>query len=285
MYKVFTNLMADEANLYGLVLSSADVTHHVRRGEHGWEVYVRDMDYEKALYAIEEYLSENRDAHLVEEVPAFEYGRTFSGLWVSLVVVALHVGVALSRESGAFIKTYGLAVYEVLHGELYRTVTSLFIHADTLHLAGNVLGIALFCTAVCQITGPGVGWLMILLTGLGGNLMNALLYKSHHLSVGSSTAVFGAVGILAGYQFFKKLRPPGRRHKAWLPLAGGLALLAFLGAGKHSDLTGHLFGFLVGIVVGVLYAFLASRPGGKLCQVSSLAIALMLVVIAWTRAF
>lgn len=283
MYKVFTNLSADEADLYGLVLSSSDVTYHVRKGEHGWEVYVRDTGYEKALDVIEKYLSENRDAHLVEEVHSFEYGRTFSGLWVSLILVALHVGVALNHESGAFVKTYGLAAYEVLHGELYRAVTSLFIHADTLHLAGNVLGIALFCTAVCQITGPGVGWLMILITGLGGNFLNAFLYKSHHLSVGASTAVFGAVGILAGYQFFKKLGPPGRRNKAWLPLAGGLALLAFLGAGEHADLTAHLFGFLVGIVVGVLYAFLASRPGGKLCQASSLAIALMLIVIAWAK--
>jgi membrane associated rhomboid family serine protease len=191
----------------------------------------------------------------------------------------------LNHEAGAFVKTYGLAVYEVLHGELYRTVTSLFIHADTLHLAGNVLGISLFCTAVCQIAGPGVGWLMILFTGLGGNLMNAFLYKAHHLSVGSSTAVFGAVGILAGYQFLKKLGPRGRRSKAWLPLAGGLALLAFLGAGEHADLTAHLFGFLVGIVVGVLYAFLASRPGGKLCQASALAAALMIVLLAWVRGF
>ena len=285
MYKVFTDLDADEADLYGLVLSSSDVTYHVKRGGHGWEVYVRDTDYEKALDTIAEYLSENRDGHLVEEVRSFEYGRTFSALWVSVILVALHVALVLTRESGSFIQTYGLAVNEVLHGELYRTITSLFIHADTLHLAGNVLGIAVFCTAVCRITGPGVGWLMILITGLGGNLMNAFLYRSHHLSIGSSTAVFGAVGILAGYQFLKKLRPPGRQNKAWLPLAAGLALLAFLGAGKHADLTAHLFGFLVGIVMGALYAFLATRPGGKLCQASSLAVTVLVVVTGWARWF
>ena len=285
MYKVFTDLGADEADLYGLVLSSADVTYHVKRGEHGWEVYVRETDYEEALDAIEEYLSENRDGHLVEEVRSFEYGQTFSGLWVSLIMVALHVALVMNRESGFFIPTYGLNAHEVLHGELYRTITSLFIHADTLHLAGNVLGIAVFCTAVCRITGPGVGWLMILITGLGGNLMNAFLYRSHHLSIGSSTAVFGAVGILAGYQFLRKFGRPGRRDKAWLPLAAGLALLAFLGAGKHVDLTAHLFGFLVGIVTGVLYALFASRPGGKLCQASSLAVTILLVVTAWARWF
>jgi membrane associated rhomboid family serine protease len=285
MYKVFTNLGANEADLYGLVLSSSDVAYHVKRGEHGWEVYVRASDYEKAADAIEKYLSENRDMHLVEEVRSFEYGRTFSGLWVSFILIGLHVGVAMNREGGAFIKTYGLAVHEVLHGELYRTVTSLFLHGDTLHLAGNVLGVALFCTAVCQITGPGVGWLMILVTGSVGNLVNALFHKTQHLSVGASTAVFGAVGILAGYQFVKKLGPPGRRNKAWLPLAGGLALLAFLGTGKHADLTGHLFGFLVGIIAGVLYAFLANRPGGKLCQASSMAVVLLLVVAAWAKGF
>ena len=284
MYKVFTNLTADEADLYGLVLSSSDVAYHVGRGEHGWEVYVHDTAYEKALDVIEQYLSENRDAHLVEEVHAFEYGKTYFGVWVSLILVALHVAIAMSHESEAYIKTYGLDAYQVLHGELYRTVTSLIIHANTLHLAGNVLGIAVFGTAVCQIMGPGVGWLIIMVTGIGGNFMNAFLYKSHHLSVGSSTAVFGAVGILAGYQFLKKLRPPGRGTKAWLPLAGGLALLAFLGAGKHSDLTAHLFGFIVGIVIGVLYASLASRPGGRLCQGCSLFVAFGLIIVSWLSA-
>lgn len=283
MYKVFTNLTADEAELYGLVLSSSDIAYHVRQGKHGWEVYVRDTAYAEALDVIEQYLSENPDDHFVEETHSFEYGKTFSGVWVSLVLVVFHVAIAISHVSEAFVKTYGLDAYHVLHGELYRTVTSLMIHADTVHLASNVLGIAVFGTAVCQIMGPGVGWLMILVTGIMGNLMNAFLYKSHHLSIGSSTAVFGGIGILAGYQFVRKLGLAGGRTKAWLPLAGGLAFLAFLGAGKHSDLTAHLFGFLVGIVVGVLYGFVATRPGGKVCQGCSLLAVLTLVITAWVR--
>jgi rhomboid protease GluP len=283
MYKVFTNLTADEAELYELVLSSSDIAYHARQGKHGWEVYVRNTDYEQALDVIEQYLSENPDDHFVEETHSFEYGRTFSGVWVSLILVAFHISIAISRVSEAFVETYGLDAYHVLHGELYRTVTSLMIHANTVHLAGNVLAIAVFGTAVCQIMGPGVGWLMILLTGIMGNLMNAFLYKSHHLSVGSSTAVFGGIGILAGYQFMRKLSPGGRRTKAWLPLAGGLAFLAFLGVGEHSDLTAHLFGFLVGVVVGVVYGFLASRPGGKVCQGCSLVVVLTLVITAWIR--
>ena len=125
----------------------------------------------------------------------------------------------------------------------------------------------------------------ILLTGAGGNFINALLYKSNHISVGSSTAVFGAVGILAGYQFLKKFRLSGRGAKAWLPLGAGLALLAFLGSSKYADITAHLFGFLVGIVAGVSYGFLVKQPAGRLLQASCVVLTMIVIITAWLSAY
>ncbi|OEU77600.1 MAG: hypothetical protein BA872_02815 [Desulfobacterales bacterium C00003060] len=159
------------------------------------------------------------------------------------------------------------------------------IHANVLHLLGNMFCIALFGTAVCRIMGPGVGWLIILLSGICGNLMNALLYQRNHLSVGSSTAIFGAIGVLAGYRFLREYRHPGGRARAWLPLGGGLALLAFLGGAKHSDLTAHAFGFLSGIIIGVIYCFFVNRPAGRQYQICFLLFTLSIIVTSWFRGF
>jgi len=159
------------------------------------------------------------------------------------------------------------------------------LHADTLHLAGNIIGIAIFGTAVCTITGWGAGWLMILTTGLVGNLLNAILYQTDHLSIGASTAIFGAIGILAAYQFFRKLRLPGQRIRAWLPLAGGIALLGSLGSGEFVDLTAHLFGFIVGIVIGSIYAILVKKPVSRSIQVCCLLVTLSVIAMSWIRAF
>ena len=267
MSRILRNLTEEQAEAYGLVLSSSGLSHRVEMGEDGWDISVPEMVQADALNLIDEYLRENQERDAPEAIAAREYGKDFSGVWVSLLVLGVHVAIGLSDQQRAFFSRYGSAAGLIIDGELYRTLTSLMLHTSVFHLAGNMLGLALFGTAVCQIAGPGVGWFMVLIAGGAGNFINALFYRSHHLSVGSSTAIFGAVGILAGFQFLKKLRRSDGLKKSWLPLAGGLALLAFLGAGKHSDLTAHLFGFLVGTVVGGVYGLSMKRPAGKLCQV------------------
>ncbi len=285
MVITFKNLSADQADTYGLVLSSSDISHHSRKGGHGWDILVNDTDYEKALNAVEQYLKENQDSCPTDEHLSYEHHKTFTGLWVSAILLICHVAIAVVNDGGVFIRAYGSSAFHILRGELYRSVTSLMIHANVLHLAGNVLGIAIFGTAVCTITGWGVGWLMILVTGIAGNLLNAVLYKTGHLSVGASTAVFGAIGILAAQQFFKKFRLPGQRMRAWLPLGGGLALLSILGSGKYADLTAHLFGFMAGIVLGALYGALVKRPAARVYQACFLLIALSVLIVSWIWAF
>jgi membrane associated rhomboid family serine protease len=284
MLQLFKNLSEDQANSYGLVLTSSGISHWVRKGDSGWEVWVDDGEYEEAMNTIEQYLEENQDFYPTDEPLFHEYQKTFTGLWAAAILLVCHVAVTMGNHSQAFIRAYGSSAFHILRGQLYRTVTSLMLHANPLHLAGNIVGIALFGTAVCTVTGWGVGWLMILMTGILGNLANALLYQSGHLSVGASTAVFGAIGILAVQQFFKKLRLPGQRLKAWIPLGGGLALLGILGSGQYADLMAHLFGFLAGTVLGAIYAVFVKRPAARSYQACCLLIALSVLVMSWMRA-
>src|SRR5438132_399884 len=81
-----------------------------------------------------------------------------------------------------------------------------------------------------RLLGPGLGTWLVLLAGAGGNALNAWVHVAHHTSIGASTAVFGALGILGGLQF-GRLR--GRR-RAWLALAATLALLALVGSDERT---------------------------------------------------
>ena len=285
MLELFQNLSEDEANKYGLVLSSSGISYHLRKRESRWYVWIDDIDYEKALNTIELYLEENQDFDKADETPHFEYQRTFTGLWASALLLACYVISKTGNDFQLVVNAYGSSAFYILHGELYRTVTSLMLHANILHLSGNILGIVIFGTAVCTTTGWGAGWLMILVTGIVGNLLNAILYKTGHLSIGASTAVFGAVGILAAYQFFKKLSLPGQRMRAWLPLAGGIALLGILGSGEFVDLTAHIFGFMAGIAIGSLYTILVKEPSALLFQVYCLLATLTVLSLSWIWGF
>jgi rhomboid protease GluP len=285
MSVLFKNISEDDAGTYQLVLSSTGISHHVRKRGHGWEIRVKDTDYEKAVIAIEQYLKENPEVQKTQDPLYYKYQSTYTGIWVSILLIAFHVAITISDNSDVFVKTYGSSAFHILHGELYRSVTSLMLHADPLHLMGNIAGIAIFGTAVCTIMGWGMGWFMVLVTGMAGNLMNALLYESGHISVGASTSIFGAIGILSAHQFFKKFNRSGQKMKAFLPLACGLALLGILGSGSHSDVMAHLFGFSAGIVLGILYSLFVKHPIIKEFQAGSLLLTVCLLALAWLKAF
>jgi membrane associated rhomboid family serine protease len=160
----------------------------------------------------------------------------------------------------------------ILHGEIWRTVTALTLHADTLHVLGNALTGSIFLSAVNRRLGDGRGPLVVLLSGALGNYVNAVWHRTGHLSIGASTAVFAAVGVLAATQLAVD-RSDGTGKKPWLerlaPVVGGLALLGMLGASPHSDLLAHLFGLGAGLVVGVMTTVVMSLTQGRAARNAS----------------
>jgi len=216
----------------------------------GWAIHVNDADRERALSALDWYFDEADDPSSQDRDLPSTYPRTFSAVWVIILLSAAHATVAFSEDRHDIIRMYGASARHIMDGELYRTVTALFLHGSLSHLAGNSLGLAVFGTAAASVYGWGAGWLMILLTGFAGNLLNAFLYQTGHLAIGASTALFGSIGMLSAYQFVKNTGVRRHRFKAWVYLGAGLALLGFLGSGKYTDVMAHFFGFLAGIVLG-----------------------------------
>jgi membrane associated rhomboid family serine protease len=150
----------------------------------------------------------------------------------------------------------GKQIFE--HGQWYRLVTALTLHADVVHLVGNIIIGGVLVHFLCRLLGNGLGWFLILASGILGNFMNILLQGNHHNSVGFSTAIFGTIGILSGYQAASKRS--AALKEILLPLAAGAGLLAFLGAGgPRTDLGAHFFGLLAGGALGALLVFLPSQ--------------------------
>ena len=285
MQALFSNLTTDQADTCGLVLSASGVSYRVKRGRKGWEIWVEESEYDTALAAIKQYFKENQVSSLPEDTGREEFQKTYTGVWFSAVLCAWYITYLSGPGRKLFIHTYGAASEAILKGELYRIVTALMLHADVVHLLGNMVGIAIFGTAVCGIMGRGLGWFMILLTGIFGNFINAVFLKTGHLSIGASTAIFGAIGILAGHQFLERFRQPGQRMKAWLPLAGGIALLGFLGSGAHTDLTAHLFGFLSGLVLAIIKGVFFKHPLTGIGQNFFMVLFVGVLVAAWVTGF
>lgn len=177
----------------------------------------------------------------------------------------------------------------VNEGQWWRALTALTLHGDLSHVGANIASGLLFGAFVLPRLGTGLAWLLIVLSGFVGNLLNAWFYRAaDHDSIGASTAVFGALGLLVGWEVVARLTAPARRS-AWqliLPLGGGLALLAFLGASDgeqhHTDYMAHLWGLLAGILPGALCAWTRARE--RLPEAGQMAAAVLapgLLVLGW----
>jgi rhomboid protease GluP len=281
---LFDDLNHEQANLCMLILSASGIACNSSRKKAGWEIWVEEADHPVAIEKIAQYFRENPERPHPLAVPLLGQHKTWSGVWTAMLLAIFYWAESYYGVAETFIKKFGALSERIMNGEVYRTVTALALHSDISHLLGNMTGIALFGTAVCGVTRPGVGWLLILLTGVFGNLANAGFQGHGHYSIGASTAVFGAIGLLSAFQFWDKYRRPGYRVKAWLPLAGGLALLGFLGtAGEHTDIMAHLFGLLSGCIIGSIYSLLLHRPLPDKHQRIAWCITIGILVLAWFR--
>lgn len=151
-------------------------------------------------------------------------------------------------------------------GEWWRPFTALFLHGDGPHLIGNLASGTVFGILVAKSIGPLKGWLMILLAGtLGNALTSAVTYPEPFVSLGASTAVFGALGILSGIGLVENCREEVRMPyvRVLAPLLAGMVLLGLLGGanpGEGIDVFGHVFGFSAGILAGMVCRYLDRDP-------------------------
>ncbi|MFW5863222.1 MAG: rhomboid family intramembrane serine protease [Desulfohalobiaceae bacterium] len=245
----------DRVRDWALVLSAMRIPYQVQHGEQGqWALLVDFRDKDRALQEILAYEQENQEqaADLETELQ----GRIEPSIWILLLVLAFYR--LTQMQSGLIWDTEipwqelgRLEVLAVEGGQWWRPVTALTLHTDLAHVLGNVCIGGLFIIQLCRSLGSGLGWLLVLVSGVLGNLTNVLWQDSTHISLGGSTAVFGALGLLAGLRSLQDQSRDPRREL--LPLAAGLGLLALLGMGADPeiDIWAHIFGFLWGVLLGL----------------------------------
>jgi membrane associated rhomboid family serine protease len=203
---------------------------------------------------------------------------------VAAALVAFHLVVVRGAAGAAWFGAGAGDSERVRAGEWWRAVTALALHVDTPHLLSNVVAGTLLLALVFTALGPGVGALAVLAAGAGGNLLNAWLQGGDHVAVGASTAVLGALGVLAGVALGSGAGPVGRSRWGWAPLTAALMLVVLTGLGPATDILAHLLGFAVGLPVGFAAARLGPRRGGRALQVACGLAVVATVVGCWAIA-
>jgi membrane associated rhomboid family serine protease len=267
---------------WALVLASQGLSSAIVPADAGWALIVDAPDGPAAAAALGAYESENPP---VPEHTAAPPSIGPAGVAAALFCAYLLAGAYRTLDgSGAPAEQWVQSAANVAGGGWWRMVTSLGVHAGLGHLLANLAAGSLFVGLTGARIGPGVAVLLVLAGGALGNAASSALQRDV-TSIGASTAVFAAVGILAGLRF---RRPPVRGEAPWRrALLAGLALLALLGSSRESDVVAHLTGFAAGVPLGVVALWLKlderRAAASAVLQLVAAGLAAWLALYAWSH--
>jgi rhomboid protease GluP len=229
--------------------------------------------------------------------------RLHGGAWIGSLIYAVVLISVTSAISNGLWRLDAFDVGEldaalVRTGQWWRIWTALTLHVDGPHLVGNTVAGIWFGYLAGRLTGVGNAWLLIVAGAGFANLLEGLFGPASHTSVGASTAVFAALGLLSAFSWRTRLSYPQRWAARWGPLVAGLVLLSWTGSGAEAvnseggtgtgptvDVVAHALGFTVGAGLGAIAALpgvtrFLDRVPQRLAGLAALAP----IAAAWIRA-
>ena len=281
--KIDGRLTEQKANEWSLVLLAMGIPHKINAQKEDSFIEVPSGFLQQAENQINLYEAEISAVILPEKyidpvpIPVF----------TPLILYIFHI-LVYSSSAHTWINSGAAVSSKMIEGQWWRGITALTLHADICHLLSNIVFGVIAAVSIFRLTGSGLGWFLIITSGFFANMLNALIYKAGHSAIGSSTSVFGALGILTAFQVFRK------RKRGWVPVAGAAALLALLGQAPNSDLSGHLFGMICGFVIGVVFILITKKiknletfplPNRDKFQTMFYLINILIPVVSWLTAF
>jgi len=173
------------------------------------------------------------------------------------ILIALNIAfyVYTSVAGGDFMNTssnmilqYGQVNSLVIYsGYYYQLFTSMFVHANIAHIAGNMLFLLIFGLRGEEMFSLPEYLSIYFLGGLTGNLLSLLLLPLNIPSVGASGAIFALFGAATIYA----------RRSISQSIIGALIyalFLLFLSSGPGVNNFAHIGGLVTGLIIGYVLA-------------------------------
>lgn len=280
-----------------LVLASQAVKHWMEFDGREWSLAVEEGDADRASALLRAWKEENAgfgDA----PVEHGDLGLMPAPLLFLAVPSAVYFLVGFSPYA-EWLRGRGSAdAARILGGEWWRCLTAATLHADDAHLLSNLVSGYFIFNLLCHRLGIGSLMLLATLAAALDNFLVALAAGPGHVSLGFSSVVFCALGMLAAVETLA-LRRRRREHALRLgapagdasmrfvqlrrlsPLISALFVAVLVGIGEGVDVKAHFYGFAIGIPAGMAAAALP-RPLARARIQAALVLATCgLYALAW----
>lgn len=280
--EVFRSAQSAPASDVAFMLTAVGIAAVMNVVEGGYAVYVEATEVGRARDELIRYAQESRPAPPPEAPLPLKRGAFMSTAVAGVVLLAVAGAAGRDWFARDWYAAGALDGVEVRAGAWWRAVTALTLHADLAHLTANLGFGALFGAACAALYGPGLGWLLVVAAATLANLVEAAWMPPGMRSIGASTAVFAALGLVTA-RGRRAIHGRGIARGFYGALVAGLLLLALLGTGEgHTDVLAHALGFSLGVAAGlpIRHARLADRTLDRICGAG----ALLLPFLAWAMA-
>jgi rhomboid protease GluP len=186
-------------------------------------------------------------------VPRSEHFATSLIIDLNIVIFILMVlsGVNIISANGSELLQWGAnRRAEILNGEWWRLLTSMFLHGSIMHLFLNICGLVISAMFIEPIFGRIKFLILYLLSGLGGSVAS-ILWNTGSISVGASGAIFGIYGAILGLLLTNAY--PNDSKKGILSFIGIYVLINLVwGLTGGIDNAAHIGGLICGAIFGVI---------------------------------
>ncbi len=133
--------------------------------------------------------------------------------------------------------------------EYYRLLTSIFLHADIIHIACNMYALYVLGPIVERYYGKSKFLLIYFVSGLLGNLFSCLFMSELTYSLGASGALFGLLGSIAYFTYYYRATLQGFLRSQIIPTLLVNLAIGFMIPGI--DISAHIGGLIGGILISM----------------------------------
>ncbi|MBM6013994.1 rhomboid family intramembrane serine protease [Staphylococcus epidermidis] len=173
------------------------------------------------------------------------------------IVIWLCMILYLNRFSDVkLLEVGGLVHFNVVHGEWYRLISSMFLHFNFEHILMNMLSLFIFGKIVESIIGSWRMLIIYIISGLYGNFVS-LSFNTTTISVGARGAIFGLIGSIFVIMYLSKNFNKKMIGQLLIALVVLIVFSLFM---FNINIMAHLGGFISGVLITLIgYYFKTQR--------------------------
>ena len=174
--------------------------------------------------------------------------------FIILACIAVSLLFWLDSQNQLYVEYFAFSTANLLNGRAWTLVAALFIHADILHLAGNMIFLYVFGNTLEKEVGTGKTLSAFFVGGILSFLLGVFFYAPSDFLIGASAAIFTLTAVVL------LVKPLKFSFIFLMPL--GLVAIIYLiynilavqsGAEGNIAYVSHVIGFAIGIPLGIAW--------------------------------